>query len=188
VATESWPPNVARAAARLRPRGVAVVQDRDGPHLPFAGGSFDLVVSRHPVRTWWDEVARVLRPGGKYLAQQVGPASVFELVEFFLGPQQPEVRNRRDPGRARRAAEAAGLEVVDLRSASLRVEFYDVGAVVWFLRKVIWMVPGFTVDAYRARLRELHERIEADGPFVAHSTRFLIEVVSASSTSPGRRR
>jgi hypothetical protein len=50
------------------------------------------------------------------------------------------------------------------------------------------MVPGFTVDAYRARLRELHERIEADGPFVAHSTRFLIEVVSASSTSPGRRR
>jgi SAM-dependent methyltransferase len=188
VATESWPPNVARAAARLRPRGVAVVQDRDGPHLPFAGGSFDLLVSRHPVRTWWEEVARVLRPGGTYLAQQVGPASVFELVEFFLGPQEPEVRNRRDPGRARRAAEAAGLEVVDLRSASLRVEFYDVGAVVWFLRKVIWMVPGFTVDAYRARLRELHERIEADGPFVAHSTRFLIEVVSASSTSPGRRR
>jgi hypothetical protein len=36
-------------------------------------------------------------------------------------------------------------------------------------------VPGFTVDRYRERLRELHDRIEADGPFVAHSTRTLFE-------------
>jgi hypothetical protein len=37
------------------------------------------------------------------------------------------------------------------------------------------MVPGFTVEAYRDRLRELHELIEADGPFVAYSSRYLIE-------------
>lgn len=37
------------------------------------------------------------------------------------------------------------------------------------------MVPGFTVDRYRPQLRSLHERIETEGPFVAHSTRFLIE-------------
>jgi hypothetical protein len=36
-------------------------------------------------------------------------------------------------------------------------------------------VPGFTVDGYRAELRALHDRIRAAGPFVAHSTRFLIE-------------
>jgi hypothetical protein len=47
--------------------------------------------------------------------------------------------------------------------------------VVYFLRKVIWMVPGFTVEQYRDRLRELHEQINRDGPFVAHTTRFLIE-------------
>lgn len=46
---------------------------------------------------------------------------------------------------------------------------------VWFLRKVIWMVPGFTVDAHRERLRELDARIRAEGPFVAHSARFLVE-------------
>ena len=57
----------------------------------------------------------------------------------------------------------------------LRVEFFDIGAVIYFLRKVIWTVPGFTVDGYRRQLRELHERIEADGPFVAHSTRILVE-------------
>jgi SAM-dependent methyltransferase len=175
VATESWPPNVARATALLHPRGAAVVVDPDEPPLPFGDAGFDLVVSRHPVTVWWAEIARVLRPGGSYLAQQVGPASVFELVEYFLGPQPAEVRNSRHPDHARRDAGAAGLEVVDLRSARLRIEFRDVGAVVWFLRKVIWMVPGFTVERYRDRLRELHDRIEAEGPFVANSTRLLVE-------------
>ncbi|MFB9688479.1 methyltransferase domain-containing protein [Amycolatopsis plumensis] len=172
VATESWPPNIAKASARLRPRGVDVVATAG---FPFRDAVFDLVSSRHPVTTGWREIARVLRPGGTYFSQQVGPASVFELVEFFLGPQPEEARTSRHPDRAVRAAEAAGLEVIDLRSESLRTEFFDIGAVVYFLRKVIWMVPGFTVGQYRDKLRELHERIERDGSFAAHTTRFLIE-------------
>ncbi|WLQ35990.1 class I SAM-dependent methyltransferase [Streptomyces castrisilvae] len=175
VATESWPPNIARATALLHPRGAVVVADDDEPPLPFGDAAFDLVVSRHPVTTWWQEIARVLAPGGTYLSQQVGPASVFELVEYFLGPQPPEVRGARDPERARADAEAAGLDVVDLRAERLRTEFSDIGAVVYFLRKVIWMVPGFTVEQYRPRLAELHHELETGGPFVAHTTRFLIE-------------
>lgn len=175
VATESWPPNVAKATTLLRPRGVAVVADADEPPLPFADATFDLVLSRHPVTVWWDEIARVLEPGGSYLAQHVGPASVFELVEYFLGPQPEEIRRKRHPDDARAGAEAAGLEVVDLRAEQLRTTFDDVGAVIYFLRKVIWMVPGFSVDADRERLRELHQRIAAEGPFVATTTRFLIE-------------
>ncbi|MFB7664209.1 class I SAM-dependent methyltransferase [Kitasatospora sp. NPDC056138] len=175
VATESWPPNVAKATELLHPLGVVVVADRDEPPLPFADGAFDLVTSRHPVTVWWEEIARVLRPGGTYLAQHVGHSSVFELVEYFLGPQPEEVRCGRHPEETRRAAQAAGLDVVDLRFESLRTEFFDIGAVVYFLRKVIWMVPGFTVAQYRDRLGELHEQIEREGPFVAHSTRFLIE-------------
>ncbi|MGK5553603.1 class I SAM-dependent methyltransferase [Actinomadura kijaniata] len=174
AATESWPPNVARATRLLHPLGAVVVAVPDEPPLPFGDEAFELVVARHSIRTWWDEIARVLRPGGAYLSQQVGPASVFELVEYFLGPQ-PDRRRARRPEDARAAAEAAGLEVVDLRSERLRTEFFDIGAVVYFLRKVVWMVPGFTVEAYLPRLRALHERIEAEGPFVAHSARFLIE-------------
>ncbi|MEW2580348.1 class I SAM-dependent methyltransferase [Streptomyces syringium] len=175
VATESWPPNVAKATELLHPLGAAVVADPDEPPLPFADAAFDLVTSRHPATVWWSEIARVLRPGGTYLAQHVGPASVFELVEYFLGPQPEEIRRRRHPDDERREAEAAGLQVLDLRLESLRTEFFDIGAVIYFLRKVIWMVPGFTVDRYRDRLRELDERIRSEGPFVAHSTRFLIE-------------
>lgn len=181
VATESWPPNIARATALLHPLGAAVVADADEPPLPFGDAAFDLVVSRHPVTTWWDEIARVLAPGGTYFSQQVGPASVFELVEYFLGPQPPEARGARDPEQARADAEAAGLEVVALRPERLRTEFFDIGAVVYFLRKVIWMVPGFTVERYRPQLAALHQQIENEGPFVAHTTRFLIE-----ARKPGR--
>jgi SAM-dependent methyltransferase len=182
VATESWPPNVALATRLLHPLGVAVVADAGEPPLPFADEAFDLVVSRHPVTAWWAEIARVLQPGGRYFSQEVGPHSVFELVEWFLGPQPAEVRDNRDPGRARAQAEAAGLEIIDLRLESLRTEFSDVGAVIYFLRKVIWMVPGFTVAEYRGELRALHDRIETEGPFIAYATRFLIEARKPGGT------
>jgi len=174
AATEAWPPNIARATALLHPLGAVVVTAPEEGPLPFADNAFDLVTSRHPNTVWWPEIARVLAPGGTYLAQHVGPASVFELAEFFLGPQ-PEARRHRRPDTAASEAHAAGLDIVDLRFERLRVEFFDVGAVVYFLRKVIWIVPGFTVDAYRDRLRTLDEHIRAEGSFVAHSTRFLIE-------------
>ncbi|HVT41691.1 MAG TPA: methyltransferase domain-containing protein [Acidimicrobiales bacterium] len=173
VATESWPPNVAAARARLGPLGIAVVAVADAPVLPFAAASFDLVMSRHPVVVLWDEVARVLRPGGMYLSQQIGPGSNRELTDFMMGPQP--VNESRGAVQARIAAEAAGLEVVTLEACALRVEFFDVGAVVHFLRKVHWTVPGFSVEAYADPLRRMHEQIQRDGVFVCTAQRLLVE-------------
>ncbi|MER7078619.1 Methyltransferase domain-containing protein [Saccharopolyspora kobensis] len=174
VATESWPPNVAVATELLHPLGAVVVADPDEPPLPFADAAFDLVTSRHPATVWWSEIARVLKPGGTYFAQHVGPGTMWELVEHFLGPQ-PEARRKRHPELEAADARAAGLEVVDIRSERLRAEFADIGAVVYFLRKVIWTVPGFTVEAHLDRLRDLHEQIRRDGAFIAHATRTLVE-------------
>ena len=174
VATEGYAPNLAVAMRRLLPRAVYVVAAHDDrPALPFASETFELVTSRHPVDTWWDEIARVLRPGGAYLSQQVGPHSVRELSEFMLGPLPSG--SKRDPQLAVAGATAAGLSVRDLREERLRTVFHDVGAVVYFLRLVIWIVPGFTVAGFRDRLRALHEQIQQDGPFAANATRFLIE-------------
>ncbi len=174
VATEGWAPNLAVAARRLIPLGVYLVATDDNrPALPFRGASFDLVTSRHPIVTWWHEVARVLGPGGRFLSQQVGPHSVRELTEFLMGYQPPGFK--RDPTLACRAAESVGLRVTDLRSERLLTVFYDIGAVVYFLRLVVWIVPGFTVSRYRDRLRDLHRHIETHGSFVAHASRFLID-------------
>jgi SAM-dependent methyltransferase len=176
VATESWPSNIELARRNLAPlRGQVVPMAGELDDLPFGDASFDLVVSRHPVGVRWDEVARVLKPGGTYFSQDVGAGSVGELTEFMMGPLPAEDGPTRDPKWSVRWAQQAGLEVVDVREFGGRMEFRDIAAVVYFLRKVIWIVPGFTVDGYAGRLRALHEQIEAAGPFVATSVRFLFE-------------
>ena len=173
IATEGWPANAALARQRLSALGAEVVEVAEDADLPFPAGSFDLVVSRHPVSVRFDEIARVLQPGGPYLSQQVGPGSAHEVTAAMMGPLP--ISGSGSPQRAAVRATSAGLHVLDLRAEALRMEFLDIGAVIVFLRKVIWIVPGFTVGAYRAPLRALHERIVAEGPFVARALRFLIE-------------
>lgn len=173
AATEPWRPNVEIARRNLARFGGSVSEVGDDEPLPYEDASFDLVASRHPVLTVWEEVARVLRPGSTYFSQQVGAGSNRELYEFLMGPQP--LGQARDPQRVARKAEDAGLTVVDLRQESLTAVFNDVGAVVHFLRKVLWTVPGFTVEKYRDRLLALHEKIKREGPFQAHAQRFLIE-------------
>jgi SAM-dependent methyltransferase len=141
--------------------------------LPFRGAAFDLVVSRHPVGTDWAGTARILRPGGRFLSQQIGPGTNRELAEAMVGPLPPP--DRQHPRQIRVAAETAGFEVLDVRGERLRLEFFDVAAVAHFLRKVIWTVPDFTIEKYRDRLRAVHDEITTTGRFVSHSTRVLVE-------------
>jgi SAM-dependent methyltransferase len=174
-ATESWPPNLRIARRNLEPLGGFVVQAGDRQPLPFRSETFDLVVSRHPTTVLWHEIARVLRPGGRYLAQQIGIGSNRELYEFLMGPLPHPEGNGSE--RALRELTEAGLVAEDVRHESLVVRFVDIVAGVVFLRKVVWTVPDFSVRRYRARLADLHEQIRRTGPFVSHSQRVLVEAV-----------
>jgi SAM-dependent methyltransferase len=165
AATEGFEPNVALAAARLRAQSIA--------SLPFRNDSFDLVISRHPISPWWQEIARVLRPGGSYFAQHVGPYSLRSLSEFLMGPL-PNTSNRR-PDTERNAAERAGLTVKTLLVEWPPTIFFDIGAVVYFLRMVPWIVPDFQVDRYRPELQRLHDAIEFEGRFETTASRMLID-------------
>ncbi|MGH3305450.1 MAG: SAM-dependent methyltransferase, partial [Streptosporangiaceae bacterium] len=173
AATESWPPNAGLARRVLAPFRGAVVLAADFGGLPFRPDTFDLVVSRHPADVVWPEIARVLARGGAYLSQQVGAGSNRELTDFMMGPQP--VNQGRSPARAVAAAQAAGLAVTIVREQTLRLEFFDVGAVVYFLRKVLWTVPGFTVAGYAEPIARMHAHISERGSFVSHAPRFLIE-------------
>jgi hypothetical protein len=176
VGTESYPPNIPTAAARLRARGAhLVVPDDRARLLPFRGNTFELVTSRHPVTTWWEEIARVLQPGGSYLSQQVGPYSMRDLSEYLMGPQPGG--SARDAAVAAAAAARAGLVVETIVSERPRTEFYDIGAVVYFLRLVVWIVPDFSVARYHDQLRSLHEQIMRDGVFATTASRFLIHTI-----------
>jgi hypothetical protein len=96
-----------------------------------------------------------------------------ELREHLTGPLP--AGSHRSPDLATRAAEDAGLIIEQLQVESPLTVFHDIGAVVYFLRLVVWTVPDFTVERYRAQLRSLHELIERTGSFETRATRFLIE-------------
>lgn len=168
VATEGYPPNATIAGGRID----NLVETRDND-LPLRDESFDLVTCRHPIVAHWGEIARVLEPSGAYVAQHVGAGSGRELTNWFMGPQPISMARHHD--RARRAATSVGFDVVDLRAEHLPMTFADVGAVIYFLRLVVWIVPDFSVERYRDRLRALHDHIEKHGPFQATSARFFID-------------
>ena len=112
-------------------------------------------------------------PGGIYFAQHVGGRANVELSEYFLG--QGTSGHARDHELEAEHARAAGLKVLTCRNERLELEFFDVGAIVYFLRKVVWTVPGFTVDRFHSRLVDIHEQIERDGVFRSTTSRTLFE-------------
>ena len=91
-----------------------------------------------------------------------------------MGPL-PRERRARDPEQEVAAAERHGLRVNRLERARCRMEFSDIGAIVWILRKCVWWVPDFSVAAYEEPLRRLDAQMRGGAPFVASSTRHLID-------------
>jgi SAM-dependent methyltransferase len=171
--TEDYPPNVALAQARLQPMGVrveVVSLTRDGP-MPFADGEFDLVINRHSGLNC-DEVARILAPGGTFLTQQVHGLWAEDLLAVFdAHPQWPDAT----PEMYAPCLERAGLSLERLEEWRGRLTFTDVGAIVYYLRAVPWLVPGFSVDRYLEPLLSLQRRLDAGDPLTFAARLYLIE-------------
>ncbi len=80
-----------------------------------------------------------------------------------------------DPHKEANDAEAAGFEVVNLRSAHCQIEFFEIGAIIRPLRKCIGWVPDFSVEKYRQKLLKMVQQMRDGIPFIANSTWQLIE-------------
>lgn len=172
-ATEAYEPNLPIARERLEPLGVEVVGLHSHDVLPFEEGTFDLVIDRHEFFSA-PELYRVLRPGGRFITQQVGGRDNLRLGELLQAPSASPV-----PGwglaAACRQLKEAGLCVIERIEEFPETTIFDVGAVVYYLKAIPWQIPDFDVDEYRGRLRALHERIQEEGPLVLTSHRFFIE-------------
>lgn len=173
VVTEEYPPNVELARERLEPLGVTVVDValREHSPMPFADAEFELVLNRH---TGFDvdETARILAPGGRLLTQQVHGMWAHDLLACFgATPQWPHVSlEYYVPW-----LERAGLEIVMQQNWTGELAFTDVGAIVYYLKAVPWLVPGITVEKYRGNLTELQQKLEQDGRLVFTAKKIIIE-------------
>ncbi len=177
VVTEDYPPNFKLAKERLEPLGVeveSVALTRDGL-LPFADDEFDLVLNRHSSLKC-TEVARILAPQGMFLTQQIhGLWAQDLLAEFDAKPQWPDAT----PSYYVPRLERAGLAIEKLEEWKGNLVFNDVGAVVYYLRSVPWLVPGFSVDTHLDILLRLQGQVERRNELVFEARKYLIEARKA---------
>lgn len=167
VATEGWPPNVPVAQARLAPLGVEVIAvegapdnvEQDGDSgagaLPFADGSFHLVVSRHESYVA-PEVLRVLAPGGRFATQQVD-SHIARDFHRLLDESPPPIAKFWDLNFAVWQIVKAGFTVEDQAQGAQIMRFADIGALAWYLKNLPFIIPEFSIDRAYARLERLHD-------------------------------
>lgn len=167
---------VTSGAPRIAPDGFTLVHldpdVQDPGNLPYPERCIDVVVDRHG---GYDaaEVARVLRPGGVLLSDQVAGDDVVDLHAVFGAPlPRPHVTL---DARAGRLADA-GLDVTRREPWHGPLAFDDVAALVSYLTRVPWRSPAdFMVDGYGNTLIYLHMRAPAWGqPLVFTQSRFLL--------------
>ena len=174
-ATEGYGPNVSVAQRRLEPLGVSVSYVESDNDLPFAADRFELIINRHASYAP-GEVHRILRGGGAFITQQVGGRNDNRINEFLQAPVN-EAFAHWNLDFAAEELRQTNFQVVDACEEYPVTRFYDVGAVVYYLRMVEWQIPGFTAERYAQKLRELHHFIIANGCFEVPSHRFLIRAV-----------
>ncbi len=169
-ATEGWPPNIPVARAALEPLGIPVAEydGERGDPLPYPDERFDVVLSRHEAYSA-AEVYRVLKPGGRFLTQQVDGRNLADLTVWFGGePAYPDVTL----APFRRQAEEAGLAIRRAEEWTSAITFSDLDTLVSYLRLMPWELPDdFTVDQYAEQLLAMHR---APQPPAFIEARFLL--------------
>ena len=173
-ATEGWPPNAYLCRRRLSPLGLRFEQADGEGLLPFADGTFDLILNRHGS---YDpaEISRLLRPGGTFITEQVGAKNDRELVELLLG-ELPLPFPQQTLACAAEAVKSAGLRVLRGEEAFRPIRFWDIGALVWFARVLPWEFPGFSVETCREQLYRAQEILEQNGVVEGTIHRYLLVV------------
>jgi ubiquinone/menaquinone biosynthesis C-methylase UbiE len=159
-ATEGYAPNVVVARKRLEPLGVTVIAVDDDQHLPFADQQFDLIINRHASYVP-REVRRIIKPGHRFITQQVGYQTNRRLHELLDTEPKDAVYSTLET--AVRELQDAGWQIIEQQEEMFPTRYYDVGAIVYYLKAIPWEIPDFSVEKYFDKLLEIKTLIERDG-------------------------
>ena len=171
-AMEGYEPNVSVARKKLTPLGAKVVYADETQTFSFLDGQFDVVLNRHGGLNL-PEIYRVLRPSGQFLSQQVGGNDLADLAAFFGAKcQYPDNLLKIVKGKAIKA----GFKIKRAEEWTGFVKFMDVGAVVYFLKSVPWVVKGFNVGTHLNYLMKLQNKLDQGGELKFSISRFLLWV------------
>lgn len=173
VATEGYPPNYIIAKKRLKSLNVKVIKFSNSltRKMPFKKEEFDLILNRHDAFNS-NELFRILQNNGIFFTQQVSGNNLQDLIEEFNVKTQFKDWNSEIE---KKQLEKVGFEIERYEEWKGKVEFKDVGAIVYFLKAVPWVVKNFSVDKYLTILEDFQRKLDVSKRLVFTETRFLIK-------------
>ena len=153
--TEGWQPNIDLLKRTLVPQGVTLYPDPEERLAQVPDEHFDIVTNSHgglPIR----DIARVLRPHGLFVSQQVGATNNYSLSRFLNANYVPAFP--------------------DLKSdaAFVKMNFTDVGAIVYYATVIPWEFPDFDVKKVMPQLHQLQKIIDSQGSVTTFEDRFIV--------------
>lgn len=163
------------AVAILRQRfasyGVEVRRIVDETDLPFSDAKFDLVYTRYG-DFCTSEMARILKKGGVFLAQQSWGMDGRFNGRIFPGWEPPG--QQRSLNQMIAELEDSGFLVWKGQEAFPAVRFSDVGALVYWIHAAGWQSPAFSVENSMEELWALQQSLETKGNITCREHRCLV--------------
>lgn len=161
AAIEGYPPNIKICEENLLAKGIDFKAADGADRLPFADNYFDIITNRHGDYDI-NEIKRTLKKGGLFLTQQVGAENDLELIELLTGKSEIQYPDAY-LSKAKAAFQNNGFEILESAETYKPIEFYDVGALVWFARIIEWEFVGFSVEKYKENLFKAEKILEEEG-------------------------
>ncbi|KYG32980.1 class I SAM-dependent methyltransferase [Priestia endophytica] len=175
-ATEGYKPNVSIARERLEPLGVNVVPYHEDDKLPFKNDQFDLILNQHE-SFCAREVRRILSDKGTFFTQQVGGLDCSRINECLGVPLNKEF-SKWDLKTASDEINKNDFNIVFSKEEFPIQRFYDIGALVYYLKAIPWQVPHFNLETHMDGLYKIHQIIQSEGFFDVEQHRFIIKAVT----------
>ncbi|MBI2232347.1 MAG: methyltransferase domain-containing protein [Candidatus Aenigmarchaeota archaeon] len=175
IATEGYKPNYLIAKRKLEPLGVRVIkcENSEKTEMPFRNKEFDLVLNRHDAFNI-KEVFRTLKEKGAFLTQQVGGGNLEDLIKEFGAVSHYKSLTLNT---IKKQAKDAGFVIHEAKQWKGKIEFKDVGALVYYLKAIPWIVEDFNADRNLSQLMKLQNKLDKGKKLVFTEVRFLIHAV-----------
>lgn len=170
--TEGYDPNILLCIKKLLPLGINFKEAKDYSNLPFCDNSFDIIINRHGSYNV-NEIKRLLKPNGLFITQQVGEDNDLDLINLLLPNQEKSFPNHNEKYQSKLFIDAGFEKILGLEEFG-QIDFYDVGAIVWFSKIIEWEFIDFSVEKCFNQLLKCEKIISKTGKVSTRTHRFLL--------------
>jgi SAM-dependent methyltransferase len=177
-ATEAYEPNYELCKKVLSPLGITVARTHTDENfnsddkIPFEDNFFDFIINRHESFDI-SEVDRVLKSGGYFITQQVGDGNYREFAQMLNDDFILKVPNHTIDSYCKTLTDL-GFQIFKSDEAKYPTRFYDVGALVFYAKVIVWEYPNFSVKTHLDKLFKCQQEVDEKGYLLGMGHRFMI--------------